>query len=71
MLIIDDDICQLLGPDGDFKEDLGLPTDEHLKDVVYKIKMILDEGKKECIVTVLKQGDKEQIVDVREGKDAF
>lgn len=53
LLNIDDDNLELLTPEGEVKADISLPTDEHLKDVVGKIKTIFDEGKKECLVTVL------------------
>ena len=51
------------------KEDVSLPEDEHLKDVVAKIKEIFEAGKKECKVTVLDCMGTEQVVDVREGDD--
>ena len=49
------------------KEDNNLPTEAHLKDIVTMINRILDEGKKECLVTVQRWGDKEQVVAAREG----
>ena len=49
------------------KEDVNLPEAEHLKDVCNKIKEIFEEGKKECLVTVINTLGKEQVVDVREG----
>ena len=56
---------------GDIKEDLNLPTESHLSDVVANIKRIIDAGTKECLVTVQKWGDKEQVVAVREGQDMW
>ena len=67
LLNIDDDNLELLTPEGEVKADVSLPTDEHLKDVVAKIKTIFDEGKKECLITVLSTMGKELVVDVREG----
>jgi len=58
-----------LTAEGEVKADVGLPNDEHLKDIVAKIKTIFDEGKKECLVTVLSTMGVEQVVDVREGQD--
>lgn len=51
------------------KEDVNLPEDEHLREVRDKIKSIFDEGKRECLVTVLATLGKEQVVDVREGAE--
>ena len=52
------------------KTDVNLPSDkEHLKDVVENIRSIFDEGKKECLVTVLNCMGTEQVVAVREGQD--
>ena len=69
LLNIDDDQLELLTPEGEVKADVGLPPDEHLKDVVQKIKAIFDEGKRECLVTVLATMGVELVVDVREGQD--
>ena len=63
------DMLTLLTDTGDTKEDMNLPTAEHLKDVCKKIKEILEAGKKECLVTVQKWGDREQVTAVREGTD--
>ena len=67
--IEDDTQLQLLDQAGEMKEDVNLPEDEHLRDVVTKIKEIFEEGKKECLVTVLATLGKEQVVDVREGAE--
>lgn len=53
LLNIDDDNLELLTPEGEVKSDVSLPTEEHLKDIVTKIRAIFDEGKKECLVTVI------------------
>lgn len=45
--------------DGEMKEDINAPDSEHLKDVATKIKEIFEEGKKECLVTVLAALNKE------------
>ena len=66
---IDDDCLQLMGEDGTLKEDVKLPTEEHLKDVTKGIKRILDEAKKECLVQVQKWGEREQACGVREGQE--
>ena len=52
------------------KEDVKMPTAEHLKDVVATINRILDEGKKECLVTVLNCMGTELAIECREGGDA-
>ena len=71
LLNIDDDdgALTLMDQNGETKEDLNLPSAEHLKDVVNTIKKIFEEGKKECLITVLKWGDQEQVISVREGQD--
>ena len=57
----------LMQDNGDLKEDLKLPEDDWLKDVVAKIKDIFEQGKNECLVTVLSALGTEKIVTVREG----
>lgn len=69
MSIDDDGVVQMLTAEGDVKEDLMLPTESHLSDVVKAIQKILEEAKKECLVTFQKFGDKEQVCAVREGQD--
>ena len=65
----DDDYLFLITEEGELREDVSLPQDEHLQDVVKRIRQICEDGKKECLVTLQKWGDKEQIVAVREGMD--
>ena len=69
LLNIDEEVLQLLTPEGEVKEDVNLPTEEHLKDVANKIKQIFEEGKKECLVTVIATLGKEQVTECREGAD--
>ena len=69
LLNIDDTVLELLGPNGEVKSDVNLPEEEHLKDIAKKIRDIFEEGKKECLFTVLKTMGQEQVVDVREGAD--
>jgi len=40
-----------------------------MTDIVKKIKEIFEEGKKECLVSVIATLGKEQVVDVREGNE--
>ena len=68
--VTDDGFLSLMQEDGGMKEDIKLPHEEHLKDIATRIKSILAEGKKECLVTVQRWGDREQAVLVREGQDA-
>ena len=49
------------------KEDLKLPEDDWLKDVVTKIKDVFEAGKNECLVTVIAAMGTEKIISVREG----
>ena len=69
LLNIEDTILQLLTAEGEVKEDVSLPEDEHLKPVAAKIKSIFEEGKKECLVTVIACMNKEVVTDVREGAE--
>lgn len=64
-----DDGVQLLTAEGELKEDLNLPTEAHLQDVVKTLKKILEDGTKECLVTVQAWGDREQIIQAREGQE--
>ena len=68
-LSVDGDFLQLFTPSGEMKEDCKVPTEGHLLDVAKRIVEILDAAKKECLVTVQKWGDREQVVGVREGVD--
>jgi len=67
LLNIDDMTLELLTPEGEVKSDVNLPEDEHLKDITNKIKAIFEEGKAECLVTVIATMGSEQVIDVREG----
>jgi len=69
LLNIDDETLELLTPEGEVKSDVNLPSEEHLKDVAANIKRIFEEGKKECLVTVLATMGKEVVVECREGAD--
>ena len=69
LLNIEDTQLQLLDNAGEMKEDVNLPEEEHLRDVAAKIKEIFEEGKKECLVTVINTLGKEQVCDVREGNE--
>ena len=69
LLNIDDQTLELLDKNGEVKSDVNIPEDDHLKEIVAKMKAIFDEGKKECLVTVLNCMDIEQVVDVREGQE--
>jgi len=71
LLNIDDNVLELLTKEGEVKSDVNIPEDEHLKDVVAKMREIFEEGKKECLVTVLNCMGTEQVVDVREGQEVW
>ena len=51
------------------KSDVNLPEEEHLKDVANMIKKVFDEGKKECLVTVIATLGKEVVIECREGAE--
>ena len=67
--IEDDGFVSLMDDNGNMKEDLKLPEDEWLKDVTDKVKAIFEDGKKECIVTVVSAMGQEKLIAVREGKE--
>lgn len=69
LLNIDDNVLELLTKDGEVKSDVNIPEDEHLKEVVAKMKEMFEEGKKETLVTVLSTMGSELMVDVREGNE--
>ena len=48
----DDNVLTLMDQEGNLKEDCMAPTESHLSHVKPKIKQILDDAKKECLVTV-------------------
>ena len=69
LLNIDDNVLELLTKEGEVKSDVNIPEDEHLKEVVAKMKEMFEEGKKETLVTVLSTMGSELMVDVREGNE--
>jgi translation initiation factor 5A len=69
LLNIDDLTLEFLTPQGEVKSDVNIPEAEHLKDVKNNIIRIFEEGKKECLVTVLNVMGKELVIEVREGND--
>jgi translation initiation factor 5A len=69
LLNIDDAQLELLDPSGEIKSDVNLPELEHLKEVSNNIKRIFEEGKKECLVTVMNCMGRELATEVREGTE--
>lgn len=69
LLNIDDTTLELLDGNGEVKSDVNLPEADHLKEVSSKIQSIFEEGKKECLVTVINCMGTEQVTEVREGAD--
>ena len=55
----DNDALQLMNEKGEIVEHMFLPQESHLKDVSEHIKAISEEGKKECLITVQRFGDRE------------
>jgi len=66
---IDEEFLELLTDDGEIKSDVSLPVADHLKDVASRIKSIFEDGKKECLVTVINVMGTEQVIEVREGAE--
>ena len=69
--IDDEGYLSLMNESGEMKEDLKIPEEEWLKDVVHKVKEILEEGNKECLVVVIGAMGGEKLVSVKEGKDIW
>ncbi len=67
--IADDGYLSLLCDNGGTKEDVQLPSEDWLKDVVVRLREIFEAGEKECLVTVLAAMGTEKVTAVREGKD--
>ena len=67
--IDEDNFCTLMTEAGEIKEDLGLPTEEWLKDVADKCKELFNEGKAEILVSVIAAMGQEKMIQVREGKE--
>jgi len=67
--IDDEGFMALMDESGNMKEDLKVPEDEWLKDVTDKCREILEEGKKECIVTIVSAMGQEKLISVREGNN--
>ena len=65
--IDDEGFMALMNDQGDIKEDLKVPEEEWLKEVVEKARAIVDDGKKECLVTVVAAMGQEKLISVREG----
>ena len=69
LLNIDDNQLELMDKNGEIKSDVNLPDAEHLKDIAKEIQRIFEEGKKECLVTVISCLGQEVVVECREGAD--
>jgi len=69
LLNIDDRTLELLTPEGEVKSDVNLPEAEHLLDIAKEIQRVFDEGKKECLVTVIATMNKEVVTECREGAE--
>jgi translation elongation factor P/translation initiation factor 5A len=69
LLNIDDEQLELLSAQGEMKSDVNIPSEDHLKDVADMIKRVFEEGKKECLITVLATMGKELVIECREGQE--
>ncbi len=67
--IDDEGFMALMTDSGEMKEDLKVPEDEWLKDVTEKIRDILADGKKECLVTIVSAMGQEKLISVKEGNN--
>ncbi len=66
--IDDEGFMTLLMENGETKEDLKVPEDEHLREVAKRIQSLFEESDREVLVTVLGALGVEKAVAVREGK---
>jgi translation initiation factor 5A len=69
LMNIDEDTLEVLDKNGEVKADLNFPEAEHLSDVCKMIREIMDEGKKECLITVISTLGKELVIECRAGQD--
>ena len=67
--IDDEGFMSLMTDSGELKEDLKLPEEEWLKDVTERCRQILEEGKKECVVSVVSAMGNEKLISVKEGNN--
>ena len=67
--IDDEGFMSLMTDAGELKEDLKIPEEDWLKDVTNKVKEILAEGKKECLVVVVSAMGQEKLISVKEGNN--
>ncbi len=67
--IDDEGFMALMNESGEIKEDLKVPEEEWLKDVVDKCKAIIEAGQKECLVTVVSAMGQEKLITCREGNN--
>ena len=67
LLNIDGSTLEVLDHNGEVKSDVNLPDAEHLKDTVKTINQIFEDGKRECLVTILNCMGTELCIEVREG----
>ena len=65
--IDDEGFMSLMDETGTMKEDLKLPTEDWLKDIVAKCKEVLAAGEKECLVSVISATGMEKLISVKEG----
>ncbi len=64
--IDEDGYMTLMKGKGLIKDDLRLPEDEWLKEVVERTKMIFEEDEKDCLVTVIASMGQEKLITSRE-----
>ena len=69
LLNIDENTLELLDSNGEVKSDVNLPEAEHLLDVSKEVRRIFEEGKKECLISVIKCMGKEMVIECKAGAD--
>ena len=59
----------ILLPSCEMREDLNVPTESHLSQTTNKIKQVIDDGRKQCLITIQQWGEQEQVIACREGQN--
>ncbi len=62
----DEGYMSLMSNQGDIKQDLRIPEEEWLKEVVNRAKEIIEKDERDCIVTIMQSMNREMLITSRE-----
>ena len=65
----EDGVLMLMTPEGEIKEDISIPSANHLNHLEKDLRKILEAAKFEALVTVQVWGEKAQMISCREGQE--